>query len=424
MERVYIVHKRDSVVGSLILSELLRLFGIYVQEKYDAQENIQELIKENIIIELQSGEMETAQNYLLEICPNYARIADVKDSLWEDWFDRNWSPIGNMFLKCAIFESQEEEKLIQRMSVDVIEKRTFRVCYDMRFLYGQDQPMKERMKKILQDTLESTNSIYDEYLKQPDHQTSKYGSYFLINLKRKINRICHMTNYILPYDNEMLMNEADELLKRFPTFKQLYTLKGLIADGDRIMSGYSDIYYKGVINSSNESMIWNDYIAYRLGRFYEKVRANDEMAAKYYELAYRNKDNYRALYKVAFFAERFGNYEQSYDLYKQLTEQLEYILDYGMIQPIQLEYLFKVYYRMIRICRIRFKQYYKGMELVDRAIKLVNEKKFIPFFELFYEDYAKEKEEYMINHLKLDAVMREKEELEMEIRYFEGMIQE
>lgn len=418
MDIVNIIYEQDSVVGFLILSELLRLFGIYVREMYVSELTDRTFETADMVIILHAPMRQNLWDASMYPSVQYVCVKDFDGTLtWRQWFLRVWRKIGVAFVNRGMIQTPLETLLIGNLSTTVIGTGAIQACYDMRFLYGQEQNVKRSMMMILQDTLQTA---CDQVKNHP--APSLYGQYFIINLKRKINRLYQLSDYILPYKNETLMQEADELLQRYPSFKQIFTLKGLIADGDKIMSGYADIYYKGTADKADETLVWNDYVAYRLGRFYEKVRENDEMAAHYYEIAYQNEDNYRALYKVAFFAERREDYETAYELYGRLIKRLEDVLDAGMIQPIQTEYLFKVYYRMIRIDRIRFKQYYRGQSLANRAINLVKIAPNSSFFQAFYGNLANEKAAYMQKFLSLDAVQREKCALDMEIGYFEGTI--
>lgn len=365
-----------NTVEKLMISELFSLFGI----------NSEEAINPDLI------------------------SSKEQNMTWDNWFTNNWDSIDRQ-ARIKKMWSEIEVPIFSSVFHILISNQVPQIIYDSHFLHGQGKEDLEEMKDVLK------KAFAEIHLTCSDFALNKHFLYFYVNFRRELNRIVSMAGYIQPYNNEFLLEETIPILVLHPSFKEIYVLQGLIADGDRIMSGYSDIYYKKALNG-NKWWICN-YAAYRLGLFYEDVRENYEMAAKYYELAYRNKENYKALYKIALLAERKKDYKRAYKLYERLVSQLEYVLEYEIIQPIQVEYLFKVYYRLGKICRIHLVKYYIGLDYIDRAIKLVNEEKYIPFFKMFYESKVQEKENCMRKHLNLDAVLQEKEKLEEEISYFE-----
>ena len=232
---------------------------------------------------------------------------------------------------------------------------------------------------------------------------------------------------MVPYVNEKLINETKLLLVEFPNFLPAYILQGLIADNDRHMSGYADIYYqhalvliKNAISVDASACISDmyDYVTYYIGLFYENVRGNKNMAQRYYQMI--KHPDYRALYKISLMAEQLGNYQKARISYEYAISILEKETS-RMIPFIESVYLFEMYYRLARLCRVHLKQYYVGLDFANRAIKFFYDKQYETFLYMFYQDNINKEISSAQKFFNISDLLQEKQFLETEIRYFEMM---
>lgn len=111
---------------------------------------------------------------------------------------------------------------------------------------------------------------------------------------------------------------------------------------------------------------------YRLGKIVEE---NEGLGAaeKYYELSETERSNYRAKYKIAVFYEFCKeDYSAAEKSYLELVEYFERILSNGEMQPQELEYLFKLYFRCGRLYLRRLDDMQRAEEYFRRAEEIGN----------------------------------------------------
>ena len=282
--------------------------------------------------------------------------------------------------------------------------------YSLRFLF-------DKRELELASIYEKFYTVYNETSASEMLRNSKYGNYFIANIKRKINEIAAAMKRRKEFESESLISEIELFLKEYPRFRQAYILQGLVADMDADMRGYSFIYYDKALRYDSQ---YDDYVLYRMGRYYEKNRENSDIALMYYKRAYTiNPGNYRALYKVAFINEWEKKYKQSVMLYEQMCVLLEDYCHAGWAEPLQIEYLFKSYWRLARLYRIRFKQWYMARKVTDKALELSNWIATDRFFNSFYNSAAREKKQKLREYMDIRQIVNERGYIDAEIKHFE-----
>ena len=271
-----------------------------------------------------------------------------------------------------LYHSIQKEANIKSSDIKLLN-----ILYDVKYPYGQD-----------------TASMY-KYARSLDNE------YTSLEYKLKVIKLARISNYIIPYSIEKLVEQTDNNM-----------LKGLLAEEDWIMHGYSDLFYRRLKLTPE--------VAYRLGLYYERVRDNDAEALKYYKIASKSED-YRDMYKCGFFSERLKQYKEAFKMYDSILDMIE---QKELTQPIEMEYYLAVSYRIARLCRVRFEQYYRGLDYVNRALAKWESGCYKEFFALFYIDDSDGKLKCFEDFKKkaLRDLRDEKMSLESEIKWLEELI--
>lgn len=194
------------------------------------------------------------------------------------------------------------------------------------------------------------------------------------------------------YDIEKVMNTLEELVISHNEIISIYCLMGQICEAQRSWNKayeYYSCFLKIIDKGSFASNIW-----YRIGKVVEEGQ-NLRNAQEYYQRAYlENNQNYQAEYKLLVYEEFSAKkYWEAVIGYQKLIKKYEDIMKEGNLQPKELEYLFKFYFRCGRLYLRKLfdmnkaKMYFEKEEELARVS--INE---MIFFTKFY---GKEAEDYL-----------------------------
>lgn len=241
-------------------------------------------------------------------------------------------------------------------------------------------------------------------------ENGRYVKYFMTICQHKINVLLGKLRRKKEYDGLRLINKAIGLCAREKGYVQGYILAGNIADGDLNYLNYSiDFYSKALTGVS----AIDAYIYYRRGRYYEKIEHDEARALKDYRKAYQfDRNNYRALFKVAFLEMNQGRYYMYVDdvyMRRAVMDFLEIrkimyadILNRDLM-PIQLEYLTKTYKKLYEIYDIWLEERYSAMRVLEKLCdleQLVNSNEF--FSDFFPKESAEKEKSLLKQYLHLD----------------------
>ncbi|HBA69755.1 MAG TPA: hypothetical protein DCZ40_10435 [Lachnospiraceae bacterium] len=199
-------------------------------------------------------------------------------------------------------------------------------------------------------------------------------------------------------------NECERLLEKCKILSQkrgwtssLYLLSGKICGLSQMEEQYAKYYYLSIGEEQKNTDVW-----YLLGHEFEKKQDAYKVALTYYKKAYDcDLQSYRALYKLAVFAEEQKEWMDAFQMFQKIKLMLEDLKAVDMIWIRELLYSRKSCKKLIRICQnnvanIHAAEQYE-MQLRDFDIKM--EKTEI-FSKLFYGMFGKSNEEIKKEALK------------------------
>ncbi len=242
----------------------------------------------------------------------------------------------------------------------------------------------DRIKHILEDQREAYRHLYQ---------------YAMLWCEVKVNLACSYQNEILFFFTEKLAERCRNLCAEYPDFDNARVLLGLC--------------YEPSPNSANEALwafdealkaiqseCFSASVYYWIGKRYEVYPNRKEEAETAYRLANQCKPKFRTNFKLAVIARGKEDYDEALKLFSEIPEKLQAKLKVKFTDPLELEYLFKVYTQQCYI------YYQKGLYL--DAIRVGTEaaqvfEKYIGesvFFDRFYGTKGEKDSRYYRGLLK------------------------
>lgn len=176
------------------------------------------------------------------------------------------------------------------------------------------------------------------------------------------------------YSYEDVNKDITAVLEEFPDFYSAYAVRGFTAelDDDHRFNSVADLL-------SAERYIgersYASYILYRIGRYYEVIRDNLDEKWKYYEKSWKaDPRNYRALYKLAIYAQELNDVKREEELFERILEILEEKKDSPALQTIECAYLFKAFTGLGNLY-IKRGDILQGIEYLKKAIAVYENEK-------------------------------------------------
>lgn len=150
------------------------------------------------------------------------------------------------------------------------------------------------------------------------------------------------------YECERLLNECEEIAKIYDGWNApLCILAGQICKLSSVTRKYALNYFRSSLRSCVSAEI-----LYNIGYSYEKDYGDEEGAFDYYKRTYRyDKQYYRAMYKMAGYWEKQGNWMEAFTLYDKIRRILQETDWQAAITLKQIEYYYKSIRKSYDICR-------------------------------------------------------------------------
>lgn len=132
------------------------------------------------------------------------------------------------------------------------------------------------------------------------------------------------------------------------------------------------VYYKGILEYDK-----NSQIMYNIGKIYEKVYGDIEMAVRYYTRADENGRYYRARYKIASYFEQKGEWKKALAIYESIFKALGEKFEnpsFNSVTVYDIEYYIKVIIKIKNILTQKFSYSGDGMDrlIEEKKEKIVN----------------------------------------------------
>lgn len=350
-----IVHRIEEAALSTYYKNFVRWIGIFHLD-FTVNEENEEM---NQFIEYGKNQFDfmvylnDKSNKWLNQYSSYSDTNVSIEYLQEDGWDMN--QFGGKFLtqiwKEIFAQKQGEdwkeiEKVIQSLIYIYEKKRVFTLLVDD---YNVLRPSYK--KKYLTMKFHQWESVIKELKKcckeYGSYRGLEYLQYALIYSHQKTNDICTIlrTNGVL--DTKRMLKASQYIYESDSEFYIVEYLKARNVQDDFMKSRTAEYYIKNCIDKCNNDVI-KSFLYYCLGRAYEREGAMD-IAWKNYEMSYKkNKNNFRALYKLAVLYKKNGRYNKAKASFKRILQILQ-IRDLGnrenlkYLDLLELEYACKCY---------------------------------------------------------------------------------
>lgn len=191
------------------------------------------------------------------------------------------------------------------------------------------------------------------------------------------------------YSARLVFEDLKEITEKLPEFITVYLLMGHVAEINGNDREQGIRYYRMFIEKCREKQFCSEAY-YRLGKIYEAKHRKEKAQECFKQSLECNPNNYRSMYKIGEYLElNCGKFFAARKMYEKIEEMLKILKEQKEMQPIELEYLFKIYFRCGRLYLKRIPnpkkayRYFKEEEKLE-AMKVSD----IPFMQTFYGEEA------------------------------------
>lgn len=213
------------------------------------------------------------------------------------------------------------------------------------------------------------------------------------------------------FDFYKITNILDVLTRKNSKFLAGYYLQGQLFEKKKKW-GKAYGCYREFLEYNKNGFILGD-VDYRLGKMVEEME-NLKQANPHYEKSYQEDGNYPALYKMGLYEEFVQkDYREAEEIYLGMIDNLQKILESGEMQPQDLEYLFKLYFRCGRLYLRRLPDMHKAQFYFRKAEEIEEIKiEQMKFMKMFYGDEAEQYLQRTIAHYPIYQMRINRQEAE------------
>lgn len=233
--------------------------------------------------------------------------------------------------------------------------------------------------KAIQEVLEGHKGEQAQYL----------YDYSQLWCQVKTNSACYYNHEILYFSIEKVPQRCRELYDKYRGFTNALVLQGLSYEPSSSSANEAVATFKEALRAIDDQCFASP-VYYWIGKRYEPFADRKEEAEESYALANERKVKFRNIFKLAVAARDKGDAARALELFDRITTKLTVRRKTRFTDPLELEYLFKVYYHQAYIC-------YTGKnyaEAIDYAIKCKDiwetEIDESVYFDALYEDKAQD----------------------------------
>lgn len=410
---VLIAYRPQDVKPYICLSNFLRICGIIVGDGKVNAEKIKISTQDFDVVININGAFEFAEpeRFIIDIYPYQGMESQQTDD----------SQIcENTVL--SVLEKLENQKLITASQYEV-----FRMIahvyktYELRLQEYNCQyywHSKEIAREVYKSLISAETKLYE--LEKQTHEIEMDDLVYVQYARCYIaKRACEMIRELGEesiYSSKAIIAALKSIIEKKSEFITVYFLLGSFMENvEENIDEAFEYYYLFLDKCANKC--YNNEVYYRLGKLCEGRRLFNKSRIYFTKSYMSDSGSYRAKYKIAEYLEmKLKEFLKAIDLYKEIITELEYLLERGELQPIDLEYLFKVYFRCGRIFLKKFidiekAKYYFNKEETLAKINVSQ----MPFMEMFYGERA----EFYLNQTKMRFPMyqiriNQQEALDME----------
>lgn len=353
-DSVKIIHSEENIKEYRFLADFFRLIGIHVCDctlKRDWFTN-----EFGFVILIEEGIEKSRIDRLKDIYPKALCIKESKvkelsiyaestkeKNIWKKYLNGCLEAIKNMDCITDQQYLNKEIEILKKIGEVYV---SFQLSY-YKNIYGSFYNNKEIMQKAQAQIIGAYITISDFY-KSSEEKTSNL-LYALANLARMLNETCRFLGQELLLSTDVALRYLDRALQLEPTFNNAYFLKGMLTELDERYREHSGTYYQ-IAMEWIQNRKYAAYPYYIIGRYYEKIKNDYEMAKKYYIRSIGiNSCEYRSIYKLAIFDKKEKRYLSAVEHFKMICNILHEKEEKNYLQPQEYDYLLKAYLQIVEI---------------------------------------------------------------------------
>ena len=271
---------------------------------------------------------------------------------------------------------------------------------------------------IKQMSMSELLSAADKYLdcffelRQLEKETDKtekssvYLTYALLNCARKVNLICKERGNLLRFDVDKMRQEACGCLGRDPEFFMGEGIAALLCFQIPELWEEGGELIQSAIEKAEKNKFYSLFLQYVYAHFMEEEKGDLEKAERLYQSLKKEAPlYYRASYKCGYFLWKNQKYEEAWNVFLLMTDNLKEKWKSGWILPQELEYLYKGCMFLDYIDRAKQEGESQtpayAKEVILRKSQLFQESRFV---QEFWEGDLEKKDEYFQDKLRTCAV--------------------
>lgn len=392
---VLIKYKVQELRPYICLSQFFTLCGFMVGDgRYDLGDDDLPLGSKEYLFTLSLSEQTLPEN----IHSTFFDISDILPEIIEN--ENNWkteqtkckllleSVLGRVN-NASIISDEEYDVLLVIANLYV--KNTLNVHeYNCRQYFYAKEPMKQA-RNAYQNVEKILFGKFKEAYINEKHESLPFIQFARCYCGARIQEIEDNLNIVSRFDFYKISNILEETIKSNSQFIAGYYLLGQMYERKGKWRAAYQTYQKYLMYIEQKEILSD--VCYRLGKATEELY-NLSRAYEYYIKSYEIKHNYPAKYKIAVYEEFIRkDYMNATVIYEKMIRYFTEVIQYKNMQPQELEYLFKLYFRQGRLWLMRrgnmteAKKYFVRAEQLERIT--IEQMSFLVCF------YGNEAEEYL-----------------------------
>lgn len=231
---------------------------------------------------------------------------------------------------------------------------------------------------------------YMEFLEdilQPKRREKDLFEFITLYTAYEVNYMCRRNKLRTSYSEHFLQNKCDKLLANGRSSHiALHLLRGDIYHElqEKRMQAMKE--YMCIANQGNA------YAWYKLGRLYKAVGSEPKKLAVCFEKALAQRPiYYQAWYQIAGCRELQGDYQGAVDAFAKIPEMLSTKRNAELLQPIEIEYIYKSYIRIASIYEEGMKDEREAFYYYKKADDIIRESAAQQYVRLMWDGFSDDK---------------------------------
>jgi len=286
----------------------------------------------------------------------------------------------------TVYEPQDAERFGAGQLDDLIavyvEEEIWLHSLNMQYYANRPSEVIEAAEKGFLKAQEAVGKVLDNKKGRNEQYLYEYA---FLWCQVKVNSACYYNKEILYFSLEKLSERCRELGRKFPEFSNAFVLLGLCYEPSAGSANEAVAAFMQALDKI-ESQCFKSAVYYWIGKRYESFRDRRDMAEVNFRKANECRVKFRNIFKLAIAAKDKGETEKALALFEEIADKLAVKKEMKFTDPLELEYLYKVYFQQSYICYVE-KDYIRAIRYGLKCIGVLEEKiDESEYFEALYVD--------------------------------------